>query len=1225
MPQINCYLPIKLRIVGELSDTQLEQLGQTLVRSLRARLAFAEQTIATRHHLDAFGGEVEVHEPYDPAREDDNTYRVPSYQSRGHPVSVALRSPRRGRQTRPWGVRLSLSFRIRVDRFIEWMDSLQNRSSAFVRENQAKYFDLLGTVRSATAWLVMTNQPVLVETLAAAVRERFADFVPAARDFIYGYSVFEAARLRLLSAEEGNQLHALPDMGSNPGGVTRDGHAFLNRNGMLLFVAITLPRVDLAQLAVLGQEIAISLRVRDLDFIVNDDSFERLFRVSWRNYLTEFGDQPTSVRVQTVTPTARVHYNTLRFLVEERIAERVKETAAYFGNLYLLNQPTLNWTPPPVRTRLASITDDATRALDEQRRFGHWEAGWAGAFLYAVLSLTPEDRAITRHRPEARRLTPLLLARLQGDAGDSDWQNGLLHFLDANFGANPPETRPEDGTVFEFVLAELESRGMLATLFDKVEASHNTRLHQQLLRLTLATRYAGHDRVRRSYELLTTRVLSRRPHIYRVAEQEIWLERNPNTRLRVGDVLGDVDSIYIFEREEKRLKPARLPAFREALTIEREALMGRILRGEDTTQYTEESFTRAVLGAAVQRIPLSEKDFEEITLQRSIRLLRIALRTEAALPVYDITFEFIERVRGEPGSTVSRGQVTENDGEFAARLIYWRLARAGEVYEAIGIAISVIGLIAIAWEAGIIALLVQAAGGATPVLISIGISELIYILRVVYGDARWSLRGFLEAALDGYLMALGFRGAGFLGRSVAQMIGTQSLRSLVGGWVAERLIVGVVGGAGTAALTTFSHDLINIATGTGGWSSIGDYVHKMAWGALLGTVFEFGVGALQPILRAGGENALQTLSEVVQRVRAEGFTAVRWTALTAEALGNLRARLTEIIGDVAAQGFARAMGERLAQVVEQLGAEYRLAVFRRVLELSPGAMSRPAVEGLEKFLNTSRAELTNEAALALLNRLNPTQLRTFLEALNSLDDPLLRALSRTGQLDTLAGAPQLASVIRSDPVITDLILEAAGAASGGAWRVRRILEAAQSFRAVPESIERGAVIFSRSLPSGEKKPIIFEVVGRPDLLTKIGGGRSPIEARALIELESMGIDTVYAGTRQIRGQTNIIMERIEGVGSKDIIGRRRQPLNPPQNVTVVTQRTIDDLERIYQTLNRERVNIGDFQFIVRSSDGAVFINDATGFTPGSGPSPYIRSIIDRFRRILRERQTGGTP
>ena len=120
MPQINCYLPIKLRIVGELSDAQLEQLGQTLVRSLRTRLAFAERTIAAHHNLVTIGGASEVREAYDPAREESesSSYRIPSYQQKGQLVSMALQT-----QGRPWIIRKATNFKAYVGQFLDVVEN----------------------------------------------------------------------------------------------------------------------------------------------------------------------------------------------------------------------------------------------------------------------------------------------------------------------------------------------------------------------------------------------------------------------------------------------------------------------------------------------------------------------------------------------------------------------------------------------------------------------------------------------------------------------------------------------------------------------------------------------------------------------------------------------------------------------------------------------------------------------------------------------------------------------------------------------------------------------------------------------------------------------------------------------------------------------------------------------------------------------------------------------
>jgi hypothetical protein len=177
---------------------------------------------------------------------------------------------------------------------------------------------------------------------------------------------------------------------------------------------------------------------------------------------------------------------------------------------------------------------------------------------------------------------------------------------------------------------------------------------------------------------------------------------------------------------------------------------------------------------------------------------------------------------------------------------------------------------------------------------------------------------------------------------------------------------------------------------------------------------------------------------------------------------------------------------------------------------------------------------------------------------------------------------------------------------------------------VPESVTRGA-FFAKGGTSQ-----VFEVEGRPDLLVKPGGGRLLQEARSMIELESLGIETAYAGVRDVGGTRGLVLRKVESVGSKDIIGRTEQALNPPQNTEVITQRTIDDLENIQRILEAKKANIGDFQFLVRKSDGAVIVNDPAGGAEisvnyGRGPSGKFKNIVDRFRSILKRKQAGELP
>src|SRR5262245_31867153 len=80
MREINCHIPIKLRITGRLNDTQLETLSETLVRALSARISFARRTIAAHTTRLLRGGSELVREAHDPLREDlaASEYLLPS-------------------------------------------------------------------------------------------------------------------------------------------------------------------------------------------------------------------------------------------------------------------------------------------------------------------------------------------------------------------------------------------------------------------------------------------------------------------------------------------------------------------------------------------------------------------------------------------------------------------------------------------------------------------------------------------------------------------------------------------------------------------------------------------------------------------------------------------------------------------------------------------------------------------------------------------------------------------------------------------------------------------------------------------------------------------------------------------------------------------------------------------------------------------------------------------
>jgi hypothetical protein len=80
MQRINCHIPIKLRITGRPTDTQLDQLGETLVHTLQARVAFAERTIAEGRPISVTSVVEEVREPLAEERIHETDYEIPTYQ-----------------------------------------------------------------------------------------------------------------------------------------------------------------------------------------------------------------------------------------------------------------------------------------------------------------------------------------------------------------------------------------------------------------------------------------------------------------------------------------------------------------------------------------------------------------------------------------------------------------------------------------------------------------------------------------------------------------------------------------------------------------------------------------------------------------------------------------------------------------------------------------------------------------------------------------------------------------------------------------------------------------------------------------------------------------------------------------------------------------------------------------------------------------------------------------
>ncbi len=328
--------------------------------------------------------------------------------------------------------------------------------------------------------------------------------------------------------------------------------------------------------------------------------------------------------------------------------------------------------------------------------------------------------------------------------------------------------------------------------------------------------------------------------------------------------------------------------------------------------------------------------------------------------------------------------------------------------------------------------------------------------------------------------------------------------------------------------------------------------------------------------------SLQGLSEVNQQLKANVLRA-------AEAELQYRQALRSLVST----------GGRLRMVIVPGGEEFVKLVGVAYL------LAKRGIIAFEQFL----LELKAQRLIAELDEFAPDE---WFRQLPVDEQQALKQAFRDGRRLQVQ-ADEL--VAQGDPVIQAAVEQATEELSEDSIaRINRLIEAMENKPNVPESFTQGE-FFARGGTSQ-----LYYMEENADLLIKPGGGRLPNEAKAMVEMEMIGIPTVYVRKTINNGQKNVlILQKIDGVGSKNIIGRSRDPINPPINTEVVTQKTIDDLEEIYQKLQQNKVNIGDFQFIVRRSDGAVFVNDPVSFTRGSGPKGDIRNIIDRFKKILRDR------
>ncbi|WP_026532442.1 hypothetical protein [Arthrobacter sp. H41] len=1016
---VHVHVPVRVRVRGVPDEESVRALAAAVRRQVSERMAYAEQVLADLQRPADLRSPPSVAreapiERFERRRDLPEGYAVPSYGRQGEPVAVPLR--RLLVPGQDWRVLRALTLELPVGSFldvVEQVSGVRGRDPAFapLLPWRVLYADLEAELRHVTVWLVETERTTTLGELGGVVMTRAGELLRLGKEVTLAHvaSPFDDLRQILGLLDPTGRVQRLPTVTVRNARRVHGsgGSAELLHGSWILWAGMALPEIKPTTLLDLGPVVQTATTVADMGVMVDPAAFESAYGLAWDAFVAEAGDHAVRLDLMPLRVKHDVLLEAVHFLAREAYAASgvaqspmpglvpvhqlfdagdpaCPEPLARPGRGFAAGLAPLAKVPPPRHPATGARTGPGT----------------VGVLATAYLPVDAEILSAARQRPIGRRLAAEARALLAADVSDRHWKYRFYEWVGRRFGTSPVEARPIGGTAFEYVLAELEDSGDLDRLFDAVEGSGWTSVRIRLLWHCHGTSYASHPRVVALLRQLQSETLAGRENTYHItvdASQPggIDLRHRESKRVTPGlpgrGVLGDVDSIFIFERDIKAMKPDATARLRAALEASRGELLAELASGRMSAVLTQEDFLREAIGRAAVAAHIREDDFVDQTVQRSLRILEVHRRDLGLMPSWDVTMQLVDRIGGTAAWVPVGQPFTETSDDFEARLIFWRLGRAGEVYQAMLIGITVVGGLLVAWEAGLIAALVQAAGGTTVVLVSIGISELIYIIRIIFFDAELSVEGFLMAAVEGYLGALGFRGGALAAAPIGRAIGTTTVRRVWSGIVLEKLVAGSVGGGISEGLTLFARDFVDVIIRDGHFHAAADYARRIGIGAAMGVLGEFTISPVLHHLGGRGLTAVASAADLVQQLRREGFALSEFTSAATGALSRLSRSTGQVLTADAAGVLLTAFRERVDDVITAWG---RGVVARRVLELAAADLTRPAVAGLQRFLAAADDPTTQEAALRLATTFaaHPRETVHLLEVLSRMDEGVARRL-----------------------------------------------------------------------------------------------------------------------------------------------------------------------------------------------------------------------------------------
>ncbi|MFX1677566.1 hypothetical protein PWR63_35950 [Paraburkholderia sp. A2WS-5] len=1023
----------------------------------------------------------------------------------------------RRRPWRGWQTLTSINFHAKVGEYLAFLDtSIHDRHTDYA----TVYADYEEQLKWVSLWVVRVDRPYRRDDLSAELSARALELSrahPGREDGFWVINLSERDRQRVIELDQDNLVAgATSDLSGNSRYLRiYGGEVYLMPGAQVIFTMMVLPTISLETYARPGTPVDVEVRNRELEFLVYQDGFRDALGVSWPDFIAAMGDETTMLHVSPVEVTAPVLPTTLQQLVETRDPLPSAGPLVYpRRDLRLLNQDTLDTLPDAVRTTVAPLTTPATLALDADSRWGRWRVGWRGALLSATFALNEDQQFAASHRARAEQIADAIVTLLgsypRGDSlAEIPWWSRLDALCTSDLGARANGAGRL--TMFDLWMEALQRRDggrWFDALLDKMASTRGDAALHFIQAATASARYNAHPRIsqmRSDYNNATRAALK---NAYFPDSGAMWLFHDADRRVAHNGVVADAYADYASHARVKHLREERRAEFDAALETAANQLLGDIMAGRVARDFNNQEFANEAINRAVAAIHLSNDDFETVTQITSLRVTAIEFVVDRGIERYNVTFNMVQKIEGESSWTDLAGTSrTTTELDFEWLLFGWDLGRMGDRLETVGLVIGGIAVIAVAWEAGIVTALVEAAGGTGAVLTSVFVSEILYLATAKH----YSLEGFVMAAIDGYLFALTFRFAGIGGRAIALRIGRATMSDIVGGWVAERLFVGIVGGSLGGGAVVFSHGLADTLLRNGPGPSLGQYVRGMTMGAVFGLFGEFVIGpALQGAFRVGGQTVLNTADEAIGVIRRSGVSPARYAAEISQALSAIRERLATFLEASSVQTIITGLRERMATLGEGLslgaiGRRFEFSMFRRVFELADIGMGPVETDGLERLLSTTEAgaaRMSQEELLAFLNRVAVDRGRAqkLLNALGRLTDERAGALIGGGQLDGLASSPNLLHHLTT----------------GDINRIWDVL-AGPSFRLSTADCE---AFLGRLAPFTDEQQIsALEMLRRPEQLVTPEGVAQALEKGGLNAGVGEGLDRLYGALESAAADT----------------------------------------------------------------------------------------------------------